>query len=42
MAWHGNQFADESSFVVELSGTDIVEVDKAVATFEGTPVHDSQ
>lgn len=36
MAWHGSQFADESSFVFELSTTDIVEVDVAVAAFEGT------
>ena len=38
MAWHGDQFANETSFVIELTETDVAEIDAAVATFEGTPM----
>ncbi|KAM6520227.1 Taurine hydroxylase-like protein sat17 [Fusarium falciforme] len=36
MAWEGAQFSEESSFVVQLSPTDIAEVDTALASFQVT------
>lgn len=34
MAWHGKQYADDTTFVIQLTPSDIGEVDVAVATFE--------
>lgn len=39
MVWHGSQFVDDETFVVELTKNDIAEVDKAVAAFEGESLH---
>ncbi|KAL2680343.1 Taurine hydroxylase-like protein sat17 [[Neocosmospora] mangrovei] len=36
MAWEGDQFSEEGSFVVQLSPTDIAEVDAALASFQAT------
>jgi hypothetical protein len=34
MAWHGKQYADDTTFIIELTPIEISEVDVAVAAFE--------